>query len=70
MTEDVCQICGRTSEEFQEEFDREVEIVEHNGMLKCERCVSEFNTGAGDESTEESHEPAPESRDWKDEVLA
>lgn len=64
-----CEICGRTPEEFAEEFGRDVEVKEYDGMMKCDRCATEFDRGSGKETKEEPEEMRT-SKDWKDRAVA
>lgn len=63
-----CQICGRTEEKLEEEFGREIEVVEHNELMKCKKCLSEYNreTSGDEEDTEEVNEDT----DWKKALTA
>lgn len=65
MTE--CEICGRTEDELEEEFGREIEVVEHQEMMKCGKCLSEYQRETGDDSNDNDEEP---DKDWKKAVTA
>jgi hypothetical protein len=65
MTE--CKICGRTEEELEEEFGREIEVTEHQGMLKCGKCLSEYQRESGDQAAEQEDDS---QTDWKKAVTA
>lgn len=67
MTE--CKICGRTEEELEEEFGREIEVKEHQEMLKCEKCLSEYRRETGDDSNDDTGDNEPDT-DWKKAVTA
>lgn len=62
-----CKICGRTEEELEQEFGREINVKEHREMLKCEKCLSEYQRETGDEK-ETSEEQ--QDTDWKKAVTA
>lgn len=64
-----CEICGRTEEELEEEFGREIEVREHEGMEKCSKCLSEYQRETGEEQAEDVEE-VTEGKDWKDAVTA
>jgi hypothetical protein len=62
-----CKVCGRTTEELEEEFGNRAEITEHQGMKKCTKCIREYNAetqGDRDQGDE------LESKDWKDKIMA
>ncbi len=68
MTE--CEICGRTEKELSEEFGREIKVSEHEGMNKCQKCLSEYQRETGEEKVEDLDNELAESKDWKDVVTA
>ncbi|MFB6217427.1 MAG: hypothetical protein ABEJ72_10780 [Candidatus Aenigmatarchaeota archaeon] len=63
-----CEVCGRTDEDLEEEFGKESEIKEHQGINKCSKCIREYTveTDTSDEGTEDT----VENKDWKDELFA
>ncbi|MFT4868207.1 MAG: hypothetical protein ACI9LV_000829 [Candidatus Nanohaloarchaea archaeon] len=62
-----CKVCGRTTEELEEEFGNRAEITEHQGMNKCTKCIREYNAETqGDRETEDELE----NKDWKDKIMA
>ncbi|PSG99172.1 MAG: hypothetical protein BRC29_03535 [Nanohaloarchaea archaeon SW_7_43_1] len=64
---DNCKVCGRTTEELEEEFGNRAEITEHQDMNKCTKCIREYNAETqGDRDTEDELD----SNDWKDKVMA
>ncbi|MFB6213223.1 MAG: hypothetical protein ABEJ07_01515 [Candidatus Nanohaloarchaea archaeon] len=66
MTE--CKICGRTEDELEEEFGREIPVKEHEGLKKCQKCLSEYQRETGETSTSEGEEES--EADWKKAVTA
>jgi len=64
-----CEICGRTEEELEGEFGREIEVEEHEEMNKCSKCLSEYQRETGEEKAEDPDEMT-EGKSWKDAVTA
>lgn len=75
-----CEVCGR-DEAGLEEIGYEPEFKEHQGILKCIKCVTEYekethegqteDTEAGNKgssNTENTGNVRKESNDWKDEL--
>lgn len=63
-----CEICGRTEQELEEEFSREISIKEHQSMNKCSKCFSEYQRETREEKT--GSEEAKETKDWKKAITA
>ncbi|MFB6209315.1 MAG: hypothetical protein ABEJ56_04235 [Candidatus Nanohaloarchaea archaeon] len=61
-----CKVCGRTKQELEEEFGNEIEIMEHQEIDKCSKCVREYQAETqGDREVEEM-----EDKNWKEQILA
>lgn len=60
MEDENCFVCGRTIEELEREFNREFSMKEHQGKIKCSKCVSEYekfngqNKGIEEKSNDEN----------------
>jgi hypothetical protein len=62
-----CKVCGRTTEELEDEFGNRAEITEHQGMKKCTKCIREYNAETqGDRDSEDELD----NKDWKDKIMA
>lgn len=78
MTE--CMICGKDEEEFREDYDRDADFREHQGVTKCVKCYNEYQRAVGGETNNESDSGEPEAseqisnssdtRDWKEQITA
>jgi len=65
---DECELCGRSEEDAEE-------LKEHQGFVKCHRCIREYESGAGDTKSSDSEDrtvepesdldPEKGSDDWK-----
>lgn len=65
-----CMICGRTEEELEGEFGREVTVIEHQGMDKCQKCVREYQRETGEEDQSREEPVKEDTKEWKEALTA
>lgn len=64
-----CQVCGRNKEDFKNELNKEeVSFSKHQGIIKCEKCIFEYEAEAHSDNKTTSSEQ--ETVDWKQQVTA
>ena len=69
-----CEVCGRDKAGL-EEIGHDPEFEEHQGVLKCGKCIHEYSTETHEgeremTSTDESESVQKGSKDWKERINA